>query len=99
MPVAGALRDRGVRVPRLDTRERHGLVCAAVKGDNESRHPELVGEEGELGQRGLLQVARDVAGEPGQARPELKLARGAPHEESVVLKRAHDAVGDRAVQL
>ena len=82
-------------MPRLDAHERDALVV--VEHDEEAGHAELVRDRGELGERLGLQVVRDAGRERGHARAELDAAAAVARDEAVVLERAQQPVGDRAV--
>ena len=99
MSVTRSLGHDSVGMPRFDTGERHRVSCIALEGGDERRHAEFAGDGGELRKRRGLEVARHIASKAREARTEFELAPGVSHHQSVVLERAHDAVGDRAVQL
>ena len=95
MPGAGALRDVRERVAGLDAGQRDDLV--AVEDGEEGGEAEFVRDRGELGKGLGLQVVRDAGGEGRHPRPQRRPARCVADDEPMILERAQQAVGDRAV--
>ena len=79
----------------LDAHERDALVV--IEHDEEARRAEVVRDRGELGECLGLQIVRDPGRQRGHARAELDAPRGVARDEAVILERAQQPVGDRAV--